>query len=95
MGEALEYIKCMFGLGNIPLVSTEYIYYFKSYAVPMIIGLVGSTPVVKNMVNKLLEKETAQRVINIAEPVILVVLTVTVTAFLVDGSFNPFLYFRF
>ncbi len=95
MGETLEYIKCMFGLGNIPLVSTEYIYYFKSYAVPMIIGLVGSTPVVKNMVNKLLKKETAQRVINIAEPVILVVLTVTVTAFLVDGSFNPFLYFRF
>ncbi len=95
MGEALEYIKCMFGFGKIPLVSEEYIYYLKSYGVPMIIGLVGATPVVKNAVNKLLEKKTAQKVINIIEPVVLVALAVTVTAFLVDGSFNPFLYFRF
>ena len=34
-------------------------------------------------------------VVSFIEPIILVVLLVIVTAYLVDGSFNPFLYFRF
>lgn len=95
MGEAFQYIKCMFGFGNVPLVSAEYLYYLKSYAVPMVIALVGATPVVKNAVKKLLENKPIKAVMNVAEPVTLVVLFVVVTAFLVDGSFNPFLYFRF
>ena len=95
MGEAFEYIKGMFGFGNVPLVSEEYLYYLRSYALPVALGLIGSTPVVKNTVLKLCEKEKVQKVINIIEPVVLVALAVTVTAYLVDGSFNPFLYFRF
>ena len=95
MSEAFRYIKCMFGFGNVPLVSAEYLYYLKSYAVPMVIALVGATPVVKNAVKKLLENKPIKAVMNVAEPVTLVVLFVVVTAFLVDGSFNPFLYFRF
>ena len=35
------------------------------------------------------------KILNIAEPVFLASLLVVMTAFLVDGSFNPFLYFRF
>lgn len=31
----------------------------------------------------------------IAEPVALTALMLIMTAYLVDGSFNPFLYFRF
>lgn len=95
MGEAFRYIKCMFGFGNVSLVSAEYLYYLKSYAVPMVIALVGATPVVKNAVKKLLENKPIKAVMNVAEPVVLVTLLVVVTAFLVDGSFNPFLYFRF
>lgn len=95
MGEAFQYIKCMFGFGNIPLASAEYLYYLKSYAVPMVVALIGATPVVKWAFNKLCEKKLTGKVINILEPVVLVVLVVVVTAFLVDGSFNPFLYFRF
>ena len=95
MGEAFEYIKCMFGVGNVPLVSQEYIYYLKSYAVPMVIALIGATPVVKSLVNKFAEKKSVKAVMVVVEPVVLVALFVVVTAFLVDGSFNPFLYFRF
>ena len=95
MGEAFEYIKCMFGFGNVPLVSQEYIYYLKSYAVPMVIALVGATPVVKSIVNKITEKKPVKAAMVVVEPVVLVALFVVVTAFLVDGSFNPFLYFRF
>ncbi len=88
-------IKGMIGLADVPLVTAETLYYLKSYAVIFILALVGSTPVIKGTVNKLKENRTAEKLINIAEPVVLVLLTVVMTAYLVDGSFSPFLYFRF
>ena len=95
MGEALEYIKAMLGFGNVPLVSQEFFYYLKSYAVPLLVAFVGATPLCKAVINKFRERSVSERLINILEPVVLVALLVVVTAFLVDGSFNPFLYFRF
>ena len=84
------YIRNMFGMGGVPFVSVESIYYLKSYAIPLIIGIVGATPAVKFITGKINEK-----VRNVLEPVVLLLLVTVVTAFLVDGSFNPFLYFRF
>ena len=78
----------MFGAGNIPLVSAETIYYLKSYGFVFVLGLIGSTPLPKKLVGKM-------KVISYIEPVALLILLVVVTAYLVDGSFNPFLYFRF
>ncbi len=95
MQEAFAYIGGMFGAGDIPFVTTEFGYYLKSYGLVLVMALVGSTPVVKNVVNRLLENKTGERIINTLEPVVLVVLMVVMTAYLVDGSFNPFLYFRF
>ena len=85
----------MFGFGKIPLVSDELVYYLKSYFVPLYLGVLGATPLVKNKVNELSKGEITGKIINVLEPVFLVGLVVVVTAFLVDGSFNPFLYFRF
>ena len=93
--EALVYISRMFGADSIPFVSNEFFYYLKSLAPTLIIGIVGSTPFVKNMVLKTANTKTGGYIINILEPIILVLLFVVITAFLVDGSFNPFLYFRF
>ncbi len=93
--EALQYIASMFGAGNYPLISAEFVYYLKNYAAVLVIGIFGSTPAAKTLVLKLKEKTAGNRVINVLEAVCVVVLLVLVTAFLVDGSFNPFLYFRF
>ncbi len=90
MSEAFQYIKCMFGFGEVPLVSQESFYYLRSYAIPLILGLIGATPIVKTSALRIPEK-----VRNCFEPLCLIVLLLVVTAFLVDGSFNPFLYFRF
>ncbi len=95
MSEAFVYIKHMFGAGDIPLVSGEMLYYIKSYAVPLLIGLIGATPIVKNIVVKLSRKKVFDVIIKVLQPVILVALLIVSTSFLVDGSFNPFLYFRF
>ena len=44
---------------------------------------------------RLQETEGGAKVLAVAEPVVLVALLLVMTAYLVDGSFNPFLYFRF
>ena len=95
MKEAFSYIGGMFGAGEIPLASAEFFYYLKSFAVTLVIGIIGATPIVKNTVEKVFENSKASKFIWVLEPVGLVVLLAVMTAFLVDGSFNPFLYFRF
>jgi alginate O-acetyltransferase complex protein AlgI len=88
MKEAFQYIGGMFGAGGIPLVSAEALYYLRSYAVIFVMAMIGATPIPKLLAGKV---KAAQFV----EPAFLLILLVLVTAYLVDGSFNPFLYFRF
>lgn len=90
MTEAFEYIKSMCGIGNIPLSSPELMYYMKSYFVTIVIAIIGAIPLPKSIANKLPEKVTM-----VLEPIVLLILLTMITAYLVDGSFNPFLYFRF
>lgn len=90
MGELFVDIKSIFGFGNLPFVTKECLYYLRSYALPLLFALFGATPFVK-----LSAKRLPKAIRNSAEPIVLVVLVLLVTAFLVDGSFNPFLYFRF
>ena len=95
MKEAFSYIGGMFGAGDLPLVSTEFFYYLKSFAVTLVIGIIGATPIVKNTVEKIFENNKISKFIWVLEPMGLVILLAIMTAYLVDGSFNPFLYFRF
>ncbi len=95
LGELWNYIKCMFGFGGLPLVTEEFLYYFRSYSVTALIALVASVPFVKNIIEKLRKNKTAENSIDALEPVFLLIIAVLSTAYLVDGSFNPFLYFRF
>ena len=95
MGEAVQYIKAMSGFSDIPFVSSEFVFYLKEYVVILVIGIIGSTPLIKTTFNKLSSVKVVKNVISVLEPIVLVVLLVLITAYLVDGSFNPFLYFRF
>ena len=95
MKEAFSYIGGMFGAGDLPLVSTEFFYYLKSFAVTLVIGIIGAPPIVKKAVEKIFENSKISKFIWVLEPVGLVALLAVMTAYLVDGSFNPFLYFRF
>lgn len=95
MGGAFSDIGGMFGFAKVPFVTTETMYYLRSYAVILILALIGSTPFIKNTVVKLASKPGFGKCLVVAEPLILLVLMLIMTAYLVDGSFNPFLYFRF
>ncbi len=93
--DAVISIGAMFGAGDLPLFSKEFWYYLRSYAPTLVLAAVGATPIVKTTLVKLSEKKRVGKVISVLELPVLIVLLLVVTAFLVDGSFNPFLYFRF
>ena len=94
MGQAMQYIGGMFGLGGVNLMSQLTGYYLRSYSLLFIFAFIGATPVVKRAAVKMQNSVNA-KVMDFAEPLILAGLLILVTAYLVDGSFNPFLYFRF
>lgn len=95
MQQAISDINALFGGANLPLYNSETLYYLRSYAVLIFIGIIGATPFMKKTIAWLQKKEGVCRALNIAEPILQIVIIVVITAYLVDGSFNPFLYFRF
>ena len=78
-----------------PLCTDITLYHLKSYAVLIVAGIIGATPVAKIGVQKLSETKIGSKITAVAEPVFIVAVLIAVTAYLVDGSYNPFLYFRF
>lgn len=84
----------MFNLNNIDLVNQETIYYLKSYLFLLIVSIISATPLLKNIILKL-KNTKYQKVIEIIEPIVYIGLLILTTSFLIDESFNPFLYFRF
>lgn len=93
--EAASQLGAMFGAGNLPLVSMESLYYAKSYAVTFLFAAVGATPLAKTLVSRFAETRLGAKAMAVLQPVTMLLLLAACTAFLVDGSFNPFLYFRF
>ena len=94
-GQGFEHILGMFGFLDIPLVSAETIYYFRSFMFVLIIAVIGATPLFKTLINYIRRREAGEKLINLIEPAAHIVMLMLVTAYLIDGSFNPFLYFRF
>ena len=93
--QALSRIGAMLGAGGLPLSSAQAVYYLKSYGPLLLFGILCATPLPKKALSALCEKRGAKSVLDVLEPIALLVPLLIGTAFLVDGSFNPFLYFRF
>jgi len=95
LGEAGSRIGAMFGGAGLPFVSSEAVYYLKNYGVLLLIAAVGSTPLPSKIYQAICKRKVGNNIMCIAEPLVLTLMLVVCTAFLIDGSFNPFLYFRF
>ena len=89
--QIMQNIGGLVGINVSSIVSAESIYYLKSYLVVILIGIIGATPILKNFV----DQEKIHKVINVLEPVFLLLVLIICTSYIIDGSFNPFLYFRF
>ena len=95
MGEAMQYIGGMFGVGVTGLAGAEWLYNLRSFALILVVAVIGATPVPGLLVKKLQETKYGKTAVSILAPVFAAGILVLCTAYLVDGSFNPFLYFRF
>ena len=91
LAQAGSDIASLFGFGGLPAVTPETLYYLKSYGLLFILGFIGSTPVVKLAAQKVSETKAGP----VLEMLTLAALLLVCTGYLVDGSFSPFLYFRF
>ena len=85
-----SYLRVMFGLGGAPLADSAFGYYFRSYLPVLIVAAIASTPLAATLWWKLPQR-AAQALGTLA---ILAGLALC-TAYLVAGTYNPFLYFRF
>ena len=84
------YLKVMFGLGGVPLVDAQLGYYVTSYLPILLVAAVASTPLGAKLYHKL-----KPRAAEVVCTVLVLAGLVVCTAYLVDGTYNPFLYFRF
>ena len=94
-GESLSQVGSdfagLFGFAGLPVVTPETLYYLRSYGLLFLAGFVGATPVVKNTAKRVGQTKVGP----VLEVLLLMGILLVCTAYLVDGSFSPFLYFRF
>jgi alginate O-acetyltransferase complex protein AlgI len=94
INESFNNIVGLFNFSN-PFINKFTIHYLKDYGLVLIIAIFLSTPILKNTIIKLKENKKINNIINILEIIVLLILLVIVTSYLIDSSYNPFLYFRF
>ncbi|MEA4896586.1 MAG: MBOAT family protein [Oscillospiraceae bacterium] len=85
-----RYYKAMFGFGSGGFFNKVDGFYFISFAVVFIVSFIACTPLAKNLFGRLPQKAK-----DILTPVLIALGLVVCTAYLVDATYNPFLYFRF
>ena len=91
LSQALSDMGGMFGFAGVPLVNAESLYYLRSYAPLFLMGILGATPIVRDTARRIGEKPYGV----VLEVAMMAMLLIVCSAYLVDGSFSPFLYFRF
>ncbi len=93
LSQAGQYIKAMFA-GN-GLYDSLSLYQLRSYIIIVLICAVGSTDIVKRTAEKISGIKKLEKVSCLLTPALQVCIFLLCTCFLVDPSYNPFLYFRF
>ena len=68
--------------------NSDWLYFLRNYGITMVLGIILSTPVLKPFYNLCVRKEWLGVLVFGA-------ITVMSVAYLVDATYNPFLYFRF
>ena len=94
VSDIINSVKNMFLINKIPFYSLETLYYLRSNLVLLIVSILAATPLFKNVVLRV-KKTKFKVVVDVLEPIVYIILLTLCTAFLIDASFNPFLYFRF
>lgn len=90
-----DYLRVMFGLKEVALYDQVTLYYLMTNGVLLIILVIASTPLAKQMYQKLKQSKRGELLDVVLSPIVCLLILILSTAYLVDSSYNPFLYFRF
>ena len=96
-GEIMAYLRAMFGLNGVGLMNTQAMFLGNEYLMLLVIALVACLPIGSLLVHRLKSSKTgpAMALYSVGEKVIPAALLILSVAYIVDASYNPFLYFRF
>ena len=89
--QGFRQIGGLFGIGSRGLFGVESLYCLQSYGLLLLIAAIGATPLPKRWAERYSQTSLGKALEALSLPLLLLLCT----AYLVDGSFNPFLYFRF
>lgn len=90
-GQTAGFLKTMFGLNGAKLFDSQGIYYLYTNVVLIALAILFSTPLSHNIIRNVRKK----RWLAFIMPFIYLAILFFSTAYLVNESYNPFLYFRF
>lgn len=86
----LGYLSVMFGFSGAAFADTAFLHDLKSYGLLLVVLCVASTPLLKNLYGRIPDRIRAW-----TTPALMLCGLALSTAYLVDSTYNPFLYFRF
>lgn len=93
VNDALNYIKLMFGMRKSIFMDNMAKYTLKTNLILIVIAIICSTPLIKNLIAYIKKKYKLKGVyIIIGMNMLILILSIV---YLVSESYNPFLYFRF
>ena len=95
LGDAGRQLAGMFAFGDTAASSAQSVFQLRNYGLMMLAATVFATPLPRLAAERVTKNGTIARVFDVLEFPVLLVLLAICTAYLIDGSFNPFLYFRF
>ncbi|GAA0720504.1 MBOAT family protein [Clostridium malenominatum] len=91
--KGINYLKAMFGLSPIDFINSRCIYLLYNYAIILFIAALASTPIIHKFIYRL--KIKWEGFYHFASISFITMIMFLSTAYLVDATYNPFLYFRF
>ena len=96
-----QYVTTLFGGYGNPLLDNHFLYYLTSYGVLWLAAFIGSTPLLSSLWQQATERLEAKgrggklSILLSLKMIALFAMFFVVVAYLVNDSYNPFLYFRF
>ncbi|MEG2428859.1 MAG: MBOAT family O-acyltransferase [Oscillospiraceae bacterium] len=92
----IPYFKAMFGLNHAGFANSNSMYLLMTNAILLIVLAIASTAYPQKIVNKLIKKfDEKPLLLTIAKNVVFVAIFIFSIAYLVDASYNPFMYLKF
>lgn len=89
--QAIDYISIMLGFGHYNLFNGYTLFFIKQYFFEIIIAILMSVPLGKYFI----KNKKVYRIINYIKPIILILIFIITIIYLVNSTFNPFIYFNF